>query len=77
MLAPTVQGPTNRKESPCNLPEYRVQSIANEFLRSFAIFVNEGESPMIELQHLTKRFATQGGTVVALNDINLDRKSVV
>ena len=26
---------------------------------------------MIELQHLTKRFATQGGTVVALNDINL------
>ena len=46
---------------------------------------------MIELQHLTKRFATQGGTVVALNDINLtirdgdvygiigmsDRKSVV
>ena len=23
---------------------------------------------MIELQHLTKRFATQGGTVVALND---------
>ncbi len=27
---------------------------------------------MIELQHLTKRFATQGGTVVALNDINLE-----
>ena len=26
---------------------------------------------MIELQHLTKRFATQGGTVIALNDINL------
>ena len=26
---------------------------------------------MIELQHLTKRFTTQGGTVVALNDINL------
>lgn len=26
---------------------------------------------MIKLQHLTKRFATQGGTVVALNDINL------
>ena len=26
---------------------------------------------MIELQHLTKRFATQGGSVVALNDINL------
>ena len=26
---------------------------------------------MIELQHLTKRFATQSGTVVALNDINL------
>lgn len=26
---------------------------------------------MIELQHLTKRFATQGGTVVALNDISL------
>ena len=26
---------------------------------------------MIELQHLTKRFATKGGTVVALNDINL------
>ena len=26
---------------------------------------------MIELQHLTKRFATEGGTVVALNDINL------
>ena len=26
---------------------------------------------MIELQHLTKSFATQGGTVVALNDINL------
>ena len=26
---------------------------------------------MIELQHLTKRFDTQGGTVVALNDINL------
>ena len=26
---------------------------------------------MIELQHLTKRFATQGGTVFALNDINL------
>ena len=34
---------------------------------------------MIELQHLTKRFTTQSGTVVALNDINLtireDRKS--
>ena len=26
---------------------------------------------MIELQHLTKRFTTQSGTVVALNDINL------
>ena len=26
---------------------------------------------MIELQHLTKRFATQGGTVIALNNINL------
>ena len=26
---------------------------------------------MIQLQHLTKRFATKGGTVVALNDINL------
>ena len=26
---------------------------------------------MIELQHLTKRFATKSGTVVALNDINL------
>ena len=26
---------------------------------------------MIKLQHLTKRFATQGGTVIALNDINL------
>src|SRR5699024_10016591 len=30
------------------------------------------ETPMIELQHLTKRFAsTSGGTVVALKDINL------
>ena len=26
---------------------------------------------MIELQHLTKRFTTQSGTVIALNDINL------
>ena len=26
---------------------------------------------MIQLQHLTKRFATKGGSVVALNDINL------
>lgn len=26
---------------------------------------------MIELQHLTKRFATKGGPVVALKDINL------
>ena len=26
---------------------------------------------MIAVEHLTKRFATQGGTVVALNDINL------
>ena len=26
---------------------------------------------MIEIQHLTKRFATKSGTVVALKDINL------
>ena len=32
---------------------------------------------MIELQHLTKRFATQGGTVVALNDKMCIRDSLI
>ena len=27
---------------------------------------------MIQIQHLTKRFAAAGATVVALNDINLE-----